>query len=531
MRRLGIAAGVVIIVVLLLVIGLSFLLDANRFKPALESELSKVLGRHVSVGELSFSILSGSVSAGNLAISEDPAFGSGAFLKAKSLKVGAELIPFVLSRRLNVTGITIADPEIVLLQSPSGTWNFSTLGNTKEAGKTQQSSSGSAAPLDLSVKSVNINNGRVMVGRAGSKRPLVLESVNVDVKDFSSATQFPFSLSTKVSGGGDIRLEGKAGPIHAADTSMTPFDATLKINGLDLAASGLNSTAPDISAIVSLDGTGASDGTTLKVRGHMKAERLKLAKNGKPSSIPVELDLEDRHTLRKNSGELQRAAVHIGKSEATLTGTYEEHGESTNLKMNLAGSGMAATDLAALLPALAMTLPAGSSIQSGTLNVKLSSEGSADKLVTTGNLALSNVRLAGFDLGSKMAAIEKLSGMKTSPDMDIQTASTNVRVSQEGIAADDIQLAVARFGNITGHGIVSPSNTLDFKMNAAVQAAGLTSALGNLSVPFTVQGSGSDPVFRPDVNAIANTQLKKAETKAIGGFLNNLLNGQKKPAP
>jgi hypothetical protein len=263
------------------------------------------------------------------------------------------------------------------------------------------------------------------------------------------------------------------------------------------------------------------------VNGHLKADRLKLARNGTPSRIPVELDLEDRHTLRKNSGILQRAAVHIGKSEATLKGTYAERGESTELKMDLAGSGMAATDLVALLASLAVTLPAGSSIQEGTLNVKLLSEGPADKLVTNGNLVFSNVRLAGFDLGKKMATVAKLAGMKTSPDMDIQTASTNVRVSPEGIAADDIQFVVAGFGTLTGRGTVSPSNMLDFKMNATVQAAGLASALSNLSVPFTVQGSSSDPVFRPDVNAIANTQLRKVETRAVGTILNNLLGGKK----
>src|SRR6266852_5378676 len=164
MRRIGIIAGVFVAVVLLFVIGLSFLLDANRFKPELESELSKVLGRHVTVGELKFSILAGSVSAGDLTISDDPGFGSTPFLKAKSLNVGAELIPFILSRKLNVTGITIDGPEIVLLQSPSGAWNFSTLGNTKGTGKTD-SGGRSASSLDLSVKSVNINNGRVTVGR------------------------------------------------------------------------------------------------------------------------------------------------------------------------------------------------------------------------------------------------------------------------------------------------------------------------------------------------------------------------------
>jgi len=164
---------------------------------------------------------------------------------------------------------------------------------------------------------------------------------------------------------------------------------------------------------------------------------------------------------------LQRAAVHIGKSQATLTGTYQERGESTELKMNLSGTSMAATDLAALLPALNVVLPAGSSIQTGTLNMKLLSEGPADKLVTSGNIAFTNLKLAGFDLGQKMAVVEKL--------------------------------------------------------------ATLTSSSGNnLSVPFTIQGSSSNPIFRPDVKTIVNTQLKEAGTKAVGSFLNNLLNGKKK---
>src|SRR5215831_237834 len=134
MRRIGIAAGVVVALVLLVALGLAFLLDANRFKPALESELSDVLGRDVKVGDLKFSIFSGSVAAADLAISEDPKFGSSPFLRAKSLNVGADLMPLIMSRRLNVTGITIENPQIELLQSPTGIWNFSTLGSKKATG-------------------------------------------------------------------------------------------------------------------------------------------------------------------------------------------------------------------------------------------------------------------------------------------------------------------------------------------------------------------------------------------------------------
>src|SRR5262252_3894245 len=246
MKRIGIAVGVIIVFLLLVIIALPFVLDANRFKPELESELSKALGRDVKVGDLKLALLSGSVSAADVTISDDPGFSASSFLRTKSLNVGVELMPLIFSRKLNVTGIKIDDPEIALLQSPSGEWNFSTLGTSKAAEKqpaaeTSATSASSGSTLDLSVRSVNISGGRLALGRtAGNKKPLVLESVGIEVKNFSPASQFPFSLSAKVAGGGSIKLEGKAGPIDQADASMTPFDITLKIDGLDLGGSGLN---------------------------------------------------------------------------------------------------------------------------------------------------------------------------------------------------------------------------------------------------------------------------------------------------
>jgi hypothetical protein len=40
-------------------------------------------------------------------------------------------------------------------------------------------------------------------------------------------------------GGGDIKLKGSAGPIPA-DAAATPFNASLTINGLDVARSGFS---------------------------------------------------------------------------------------------------------------------------------------------------------------------------------------------------------------------------------------------------------------------------------------------------
>jgi hypothetical protein len=86
-------------------------------------------------------------------------------------------------------------------------------------------------------------------------------------------------------------------------------------------------------------------------------------------------------------------------------------------------------------------------------------------------------------------------------------------------------------GELSGGGTISPSNALDFKMTVLVHAGGVLSAVGNTSIPFTVTGTSSDPVFRPDLKAVAKEQVKsvvKGEAgKAAEGLLRGLLGGKK----
>ena len=55
--------GIVLAVLLLVVLGVTFLVSPNRFKPQLEAGLGAALGRRVTVGSLSFSLVSGAVAA------------------------------------------------------------------------------------------------------------------------------------------------------------------------------------------------------------------------------------------------------------------------------------------------------------------------------------------------------------------------------------------------------------------------------------------------------------------------------------
>src|SRR6478752_9684374 len=127
MKRLLKVLGAVILVVVVVLAALPFLLNANQFRPLLESKLSAALGRPVKLGDLSLSVFKGSVSAGDISIAEDPAFGSAPFLLAKSLAVRVEMTPLIFDRKLNVTAVTIDHPEVNVILKQNGTWNFSSL--------------------------------------------------------------------------------------------------------------------------------------------------------------------------------------------------------------------------------------------------------------------------------------------------------------------------------------------------------------------------------------------------------------------
>src|SRR5690242_16332779 len=126
-KILGIVVGVIIVALIVI----PLLIDVNVFRPRIESELSAALGREVKVGTLSLSIFSGSVAAENLSIADDPAFSKDPFIRAKSLKVGVDVMPLIFSKTLHVTALTIDEPQIAVIRSDAGIWNFSSIGGSK----------------------------------------------------------------------------------------------------------------------------------------------------------------------------------------------------------------------------------------------------------------------------------------------------------------------------------------------------------------------------------------------------------------
>ncbi len=537
MKRVAKWVGIPIALLIVALVSLPLVINVDQFRPTLQAELSRAMGREVTLGNLHLNILSGEVTANDLAVSEDPAFGKPAFLRAKSLRVGAEIWPFLFARKLIVTDLLLDQPQIALVQSPSGDWNFSSLGGKAAARGAKPAqpappSSSPRMPLDLSVKLIKIKDGRVTLSRTvGHWKPLALEKLNMEVRDFSSASAFPFSLAAQVRGGGAIKLDGTAGPINPTDSAMTPLKVGLKVTQLDLAGSGVTDVAPHLGGIASFDGSGESDGVTMRLQARLKAEKLKLARNGSPATRPVEMDFSVQHDLRKHAGVVHQGDIHIGAAVAHLTGTYAEQGESMVVNLQLAGPEMAVQELEGLMPAVGVVLPAGTSLKGGSVSANFSMQGPADRVVTTGSLALNNTRLVGFDITKKMSSIEKLAGIKGGPDMEIQVLRTNLRAAPEGLSTQDMKLVLPAIGELSGAGTVSPANALNFKMSAVVHASGLLAVIGNKPIPFDVEGTCAEPVIKPNIAGIATEEIKGLGGnvgKAAGGVVSGLLGGKKK---
>lgn len=524
MKRALQIVGIVIALILVAVIVLPFFVDVNSFRPTLESNLTNALGRQVKVGNLSLSLLSGTVSAEDLSIADDPAFSKTPFVQAKSLKVGVEVMPLIFSKTLHVTELTLDRPEITLLHAASGQWNFSSLGGGAKA-SAPSPSSGSSGTNKLTVSKLSVDNGRLSVGKANSSaKPQVYDDVDITVTDFSFTSPFPFKLSAKLPGGGDLKLDGKAGPINADDASLTPVEAQVGVKHLDLGASGFVDPSTGIAGMADFDGKLNSDGKQLHTSGTLTADKLKLAAKGAPAGRQVQVKYALEHDLHTQGGRLTQGDISMGKALAKLAGTYQTRGESAILNMKLDGQGMPVDELEAMLPALGVILPSGSSLKGGTLSTALAITGPVDKLVITGPLKLSDTKLAGFNLASKMSAISALSGSQQGgSDTSIQNLSTDARVAPEGIRTDNVNLTVPALGVVTGSGTISPGGALNYKMSATLSGGavtGLTQMAGmgkGGSIPFFIQGTTSDPKFVPDVQGMVGSQLQNQLKSKMGG--------------
>lgn len=526
-KRIWIILAAVVCILLIGAFALEHFLDANTYRGRIEAALSQSLNRQVQLGNLSFSIFTGSLDASSLSIADDPSFSRRPFLTAKDIRIGVQVWPLITSHQLHITGITIDQPSITLLRRANGTWNYSTLGSS-----TRSAPSTTSNPLpNLTVSQLAIKDGTITIGALPpTSAPHVYDHVNVTASHFSLASAFPFTVSAGLPGGGTMSVKGNAGPINPGNAAATPFTATATLKNADLGKELLDS-SQGIAGNANLDANIRSNGHTATVDGTLHVTKLKLAQNGTPSSQPVNIAFTVEQNLQSLSGNIQKADLSVGKAAMSVNGGYQTQGATTALNLHASGQSLPIDSLVAFLPSLGIQLPPGSQLQGGTLTTNLNITGSAANPVVAGPVHIANTRLAGFNLGQKLSAISSLTGAQTGSDTTIQLLSTDLQHGPSGTQTTNLTAIVTGVGTATGSGSISPSNQLNYQLTIKLAntgvgglaqkaasmlpgafGAGISQSMKN-GVPVAIRGTTSHPVFTPNFGKMLNSNSQQQQTQ------------------
>ena len=289
----AVVAAAALIVILIAMI--PFFVNADTFRPKIQDELSSALGRKVTLGHISLSLLSGSLVAENISIADDPNFSSAPFLEARELHIGVELGALIFQRSLHITTFTVDSPSIQLIHSANGTWNFSSLGGNG----TQPASQQAGAPPSLAVNELKIENGSATLSSVpAAGNPFKCTDLNLTVENLSFTQSFPFELALKVAGDGSLSQRARrdrsrktirrSRPSRRRSTSSTsiPWQQVRSAQRRHFHGRRLQC------AVASKDGNLTTTGTAA-------ASQLKLARNETPAPRPVNINFNLSDNLRR----------------------------------------------------------------------------------------------------------------------------------------------------------------------------------------------------------------------------------------
>jgi len=493
----AVAAGVSLFIVLLV----PFFVNADAFKPTIESQLSSALGREVTLDRLTFSVLQRSLVAEGITIADDPDFSKVPFIQAKTLEVGIEILPFLLHREVAITGLTIGTPSIQLLEHPNGRWNFSSLGGSSSQGSSSQRP---ASTPDLRLGELKIVNGSAMVSSSPvTARPFECTEVNLTVKGFSFLKSAPLDLSAKLPGGGTVTLTGEAGPITQGDTSKTPFHAAVQLREFDPVAGGIIDTSKGISMSSDVDAEIRSDGVEITSAGKIKASRLQLVRGGSHTQEPVDIDYSISQNLTSREATVSDIAIHAGSAAVHVNGTFKFTPDTVMLNLHLSALAVPIEQLERLFPVVDIRLPSGSSLRGGTLTAKIAVTGAATAATMAGPVEIDNTKLAGFDLGSRIEGLNAFGG--TSNGTEIRVLKATVNSSSQGTRLTEIYGEMPQIGTASGEGNVAPSGELDFRLNSKLGGSNVvgaqTAAIATRSISLSVTGTATSPSIRTNTGA------------------------------
>jgi AsmA protein len=421
MRKLGIVAAIIVVLLVASALIVPHLIDINHYHGQIQSQLEKKLGRQVSLGNMSLSLFPPSFLVENATIAEDPRFASGRpFAAADKLSVSVKFWP-LLHKDVEVNSLELVHPHIELVRNAEGAWNFATLGQEGKPTAAQKTPQPAQTPHpaqaptpttttgpenrpaagQLSLANVFINDGQVAITDLQKHQSrAVYDHIDLSVNDFAPDRQFSMKLTAHLPGEGKqaIWLEGKGGPIKETDMLNTPFDGTLRLDQVSTGAAQkfLNSQSLNgIDAVLTGDAKVKNSGGKLVSNGTIRVENARI--HSVKVGYPIALDYDVADDLTNDVIQIHKGNLKLGSTPVSIAGAINSRPNPSQIDLRLTASNASIVEMARLASAFGVAFDPGADVK-GTINANLQARGPANKPAMNGQISAKNLDISGKDI-------------------------------------------------------------------------------------------------------------------------------------
>ncbi len=516
MRKVAIAIGSVVVLLMLAVFSLPFLVNVNKYHDRIQSELQQRTGRNVRLGNMSLKVFPIRIRVEDVLVGDDPHFvGKTPFATAKELFVSAKLIP-LLRGDLQLDALELANPTIELIRDQQGIWNFSTLGKpgsappapntsaTRKGSVPNQSAppqqalpqQGGTSQPDLSLAKLEITNGQIAVTDYQKRQPRVLyDHIDLTLNDYAPGKPFKIDLAAHLPGNGKetLRIAGKGGPLQDQPL-QTVFDGEISLDQVSLAGlqKFLNSAALNNMAFTA-SGTAhvKNDNSGLKSDGALKLEDARV--NGTDIGYPISAKYNISADLNNDVYRVDKADLKLGGTPLSAVGTFNAGPTPAQVDMHVTTSNASVTEIARLAGVFGVAFSPGIQV-AGKVDADVSARGAANNPALNGKVSARELVITGKDLPQAVQV--------TNVDLSLTPSSlqSNSFIATTGSTAVQLKFAMQNYTapNSTVEATVRTQHAqlgevLNIAKAYGVSAAEGMSGNGPIQLDVTVKGPTKNP--------------------------------------
>jgi AsmA protein len=526
MKKILLAIGVAVVLLLALVLFLPFLVDLNQYQARYRPVIEEALNRKIELKDIRLTIFPRiGVRVSGFTVVDDPAFRAGPFASLTSLDIGVKLGP-LLSKRVEVEEITLRDPVITVIKNAQGITNMSTLGKkglSKPKAKEPEPPT-AKGPLHvlslLAVDRLAVTGGKLTYRDQAPAKPAehVLQNIEVLLKDIGLGKTPTIHVAASVQPQNlPIKIDGKAGPLKES-LNIETIDLVIGLGKIALSVKG-NDIGGNLKLAVTAPSINTADlPVALPLKKPVEAKDLKLAaeikgQHARLQSLSVNLfggQLTAQGGLTSGSptppfdGKVALQGIQLGPvMEAVGTDKVSISGAAA-LDLSLRGAGFAMSDLAKTL------------------------EG-------PGRFQIKEGKIEGVNLLNEATTLLKAIGV--APDAGNATVFSTIEgnlVIKQGIITIERLLMDSHDFQATANGTLGFDKTLNLKVTLNLSealsnsiagkspTANFAMAGGRLSVPMVITGTTQAPSYSLDTKAVAakaQEQVKEQVKEKLGELL------------